>query len=173
MSENAKTATKKAGKIKPNIIDFIIIIAVIAAIIGIAVRSGVVEEVTLNSHRQTARVSFFVSNISESSGGYFSNGDVFYSSTHQCDFGVLEQFRTMPAEDYIVNEYGVLQKKILSGGRTDVEGTMLCEGVFTEDGFFLEGSNYIAPNSSITVKSKSITVTLTVMDIEAVSDVAQ
>lgn len=173
MNENTKSTAKKTRKIKPNIIDFIIIIAVVAAIIGITVRSGVVEQVTINNSLETARVSFLVSNVSESSGEYFSNGDAFYSSTHKCNFGTLEQFWTMPAEIYLTNEYGVLGKTTVSGDKIDVRGTMLCTGVFTADGFFLAGSNYIAPNSSVTVKSANITVSLTIMDIEKVTDTAQ
>ncbi len=173
MNENVNAKAKKAKKIKPNIIDFIIIIAVIAAIIGITLRSGIVEQVTVNSNLETARVTFLISSVSESTGGYFDNGDPFYSETHKCSFGTLEQFWTMPAEIYLANEYGVLQKTTVSGDKIDVRGTMLCTGIFTEDGFFLAGSNYIAPNSPVTVKSASVTVNLTVMDIEKVSDTAQ
>ncbi len=173
MNENTKPVTKKAKKIKPNIIDFIIIVAVIAAIIGIVVRSGVVERVTINNNLETARVSFLISSISESSGEHFNNGDKFYSDTHKCSFGTLEQFWTMPAEIYLADEYGVLGKTTVSGDKIDVRGTMLCTGVFTADGFFLAGSNYIAPNSPVTVKSSSIVVNLTVMDIEKVADTAQ
>ena len=172
MSENTKATGVKAKKIKPNIIDFIIIIAVIAAIIGITIRTGVVEQVTINNNLERARVSFLISGISETSEEYIKNGDVFYSNTHKCTFGTLEQNWSLPAETYTVDEYGVLHKTQINA-KSDVRGTMLCIGVFTADGFFLGGSNYIAPGSSVNVKSANIVVTLTVLDIEKITETAQ
>lgn len=173
MSENTKSTAKKARKIKPNVIDFIILIALIGAIIGIAIRSGVVEKVTINNSLESARVTFLISGVSESTGEYFSNGDEFYSSTHNSNFGTLEQFWTNPAEIYTADENGVLKKTPLAVDMIDVRGTMICTGVFTADGFFLGGSNFIAPNSPVTVKSADVEVNILIMDIEKVSDTAQ
>lgn len=173
MNENIQPSQKKIKKFKPNIIDFLIVIIFIGAVVGIVLRTGVVEQVTINNNLETARVSFMISNISETSGNYFSNGDSFYSDTHKCNFGVLEGFSIMPAEAYILNENGILIKTNSINHRVDVRGTMLCEGVFTEDGFFLAGSNYIAPNTGVAVKSANIIVSLTVMNIEKVTDTAE
>ena len=174
MNENKKPTVKKTKKIKPNIIDFIILIAIIGAIIGIAIRSGVVEKVTINNSLESARVTFLISGVSESTGECFDNGDVFYSSTHGCTFGTLEQFWPNPAEIYAADEFGALKKVYLAEefGMIDIDGTMICTGVFTADGFFLGGSHFIAPNSPVTVKSADVEVNILIMDIEKV-DAAQ
>ncbi len=173
MNENMKSTSKKARKIKPNIIDFIIVIALIGAIIGIVIRSGVVEKVAINNTLESARVTFLISGVSESTGEYFSNGDEFYSSTHKCRFGTLEQFWMNPSEVYVADEHGILKKTPLAADMIDVRGTMICTGVFTSDGFFLGGSNFIAPNSTVTVKSADVEVNILIMDIEKIIDTLQ
>ena len=175
MNENKKPVTKKARKIKPNIIDFIILIALIGAIIGIAIRAGVVEKVTAGSNFESAQITFLISGVSESTGKCFGNGDVFYSNTHGCSFGTLEEYSLTPAEIYTADELGVLHKVYLAEelGMSDVRGTMICSGVFTADGFFLGGSNFIAPNSTVAVKSADVEVNILIIDIEKVSDTAQ
>lgn len=170
MNENIQAKPKKVRKFKPNIIDFLIVIIIIGAIVGIVLRTGIVEQVTINNNLEKARVSFRIADISEGMGNYFGIGDVFYSETHKTTLGTLETYSIMPAEVYIVNQNGELIKTNSINGRIDVRGVIVCDGVFTEDGFLLGGSSYIAPNSEITVKTSSLNVTLTVTDIEKVAD---
>ena len=170
MNENIQAKPKKVRRFKPNIIDFLIVVIVIGAIVGIVLRTGIVEQVTINSNLEKARVSFRIADISENTGNYFGVGDAFYSETHKATLGTLETYSIMPAEVYTVTENGVLIKTNSIDGRIDVRGVIVCEGVFTEDGFLLGGSSYIAPNLEISVKSTNVNATLTVTDIEKVTE---
>lgn len=170
MNENIQSKPRKIRKFKPNIIDFLIVVVIIGAIVGIVLRTGIVEQVTINSNLEKARVSFRIADISEDAGNYFGIGDVFYSETHRATLGALETYSIMPAEVYVVNDRGELIKTNSISGTIDVRGVITCEGFFTEDGFLLGGSSYIAPNSEITVKTTNLNATLTVTDIEKVTE---
>ncbi len=175
MSEN--TSSKKTNKLKPNIIDFLLVVVIIGAIAGIALRTGIVDKVVNNTSIEPARISFAVYDISNSSFDYFIAGDNFYSDTH----GYLGYLETKPieqaAESYIEGVDGQLVKAISPSDpenpnrhdRIDVKGNLIGSGVFTEEGFLLGGTNYIAPGSKIIMESKNITVSVTITNIEPVS----
>ncbi len=154
------------SRLRLNIIDFLIIIVVLGAMVGIAVRAGVVEKVTNRSKLETARISFLIQDIQESSADYFNAGDEFRSLTHDAFFGTLESRQIMPAEAFISDESGHIIKTHSGNNRIDVRGTLLCEGTFTEDGFLLGGTSFIAPNAYINLQSSSLMVYITVTDIE-------
>ncbi len=169
---------KKTKKLRPNIIDLLIVVVVLGAVIGIALRMGIVEKVITSSSVEPARISFLVQDINSDSYNYFNAGDVFYSDTHKCYFGTLEEKPyDLPAEAYIAGADGTLIKSYsptdpddpTKSSRIDVRGKILSSGVFSSEGFLLGGTTYIAPGSKITIESKNITVSITVTDIERIN----
>ncbi len=167
---DSKTVKPSKKRLKPNVIDFLIILAVIGAVIGIALRAGVVEKIVVGNNRDKARVSFYIQNINEQSCDYMDIGDTYYSPTIGTDFGVLESTQFMPAELYIPSLDGKLVKTFSENNRMDVRGTFVCSGTFGESGFLLDGTNYIAPGSVVNVQSSTLDVSLTVTDIEKISE---
>ncbi len=163
-----ETTVKTKKKIKPNVIDFLIILVVLGAIVGIALRAGVVEKVTVGNNQESARVSFLILDINDRSGDYFRIGDQFYSPTLKTQLGELESVQIMPAEVFISSQDGNLIKTYSNNNRIDVRGTFLCSGTFSDLGFLLGGNNYIAPGSTVQIQSPYIDVTMTVTDIERV-----
>lgn len=164
-------------KLRPNIIDLLIVVAVIGAVIGIALRAGVVEKVVNNINVEPARITFMVYDINNDSFDYFNAGDAFFSDTHGY-LGTLEaKPLEMAAEAYIAGIDGTLIKTQSPGdlydptknGRIDVKGSILASGFFSEDGFLLGGTNYIAPGSKVKMNSKNISVTATVINIEPIN----
>lgn len=175
MSENT---AKKANKLKPNIIDLLIVVIVLGALAGIALRMGVVDKVIANSSIEPARISFLVQDINSDSYNYFNAGDAFYSDTHKCYLGYLEEKPyDLPAEAYIAGADGSLVKTYSptdpddpsKSSRIDVRGKIIGSGVFSDEGFLLGGTTYIAPGSKLTIKSTNITVSITVTDVERVN----
>lgn len=152
-----------------NIIDFLIIIVLIGALAGIAMRFGLVERVTNQAGLTEARISFLVRDINEDSLDYFGSDDVFYDKEHDCVFGKLETKQFMYAEAFITNENGDIIKAFSENKRYDVRGTMTGSGTFTDDGFLLGGINYLAPGSTIHVQSRDLDFILTVTAIEKIS----
>lgn len=167
MDDNTKNTKKK---LRLNIIDFLILIVVIGGVIGIALRMGVVERVTNQSNMEDAKISFLVLDIQESSADYFKTGDVFYAENLDCEFGKLESRQIMPAEAFIANIDGELIKTHSSNNRIDVRATVIGVGTFTDEGFLLEGINFIAPGSEVRLQSSDLDVTVTITAIEKVSN---
>lgn len=171
MGKTATDTKPAGGKLRLNIIDFLIVVVILGAIIGITLRFGLVERITNQSGLTSARISFLILDINDESWNYFAVGDRFIDAEHDCELGVLESRQFIPAEAFIVNEYGEIFKRN-SGNeqRIDVRGVLVGEGTFTEDGFLLGGTNYIAPGSTVHMQSANIDVYMTVTAIEKVDD---
>ena len=169
MNEN-NTKTVKSKKFKPNIIDFLIVVVVLGAIVGIILRAGIIEKAAINSSLEKVQISFLIQDINDESENYFNKGDRFYSRTHTCDLGKLETVIPRAAEAFIVDEYGMPIKTESNNHRIDIIGTVIGEGVFTDEGFLLEGVNYIAPGSYILFDSPNVVGGLTVTDIQRISN---
>ncbi len=175
MEKTTNDAKLSGGKLRLNIIDFLIVVVILGAIIGITLRFGLVERITNQSGLTDARISFLILDINGESSNYFSIGDKFYDVANDCELGVLESRQFIPAEAFIVNEYGEIFKRNSSDERNeriDVRGVLVGEGTFTEEGFLLGGTNYIAPGSTIHMQSTNIDVYMTVTAIEKVDDAA-
>ena len=163
MSE--KTEKKTRAKLKPNVIDFLIVLVIIGAVVGIALRSGAVSEIVRSDELETAQVSFLILDINDNSGNYFNVGDSFRSTAYEQELGVIDSVQFMPAEAFITSEDGRLIKTYSNNGRIDVRGTMSSKGMFSEVGFLLGGNQYIAPGNTLHVQSKYMDVSLTITDI--------
>ncbi len=170
-----ESSAKKSKKFKPNIIDLLIVVAVLGALVGIALRTGIVEKVITNNSAEPARISFLVQDISSDSYNYFIPGDVFYSDTHKCYFGILEEKPyDLPAEMFIEGADGKLIKSYspadpddpTKSERIDARGEVTSSGVFSDEGFLLGGTTYIAPGSRLIIESKNITVSIMVTGVE-------
>lgn len=165
MAENAKAAR---GKLRLNIIDFLIVIVILGAVVGVVLRMGVVKQVTNQSKLEEVRISFLIQDIQEGSADYFKLGEEFKAASLGCDFGKLESRQFMPAEAFITNINGEMIKTHSSNNRIDVRGTVIGSGTFTDEGFLLAGINFIAPNTSIRLQSSDLEFWATVTGIEKI-----
>ena len=163
MSETTKKKAKHT--LKPNVIDFLIILVVIGAVIGIALRSGAVDDIAKQETLEEATISFLILDINDNSGNYFNVGDTFLSTAYAQPLGIIESVQFMPAEAFITTEDGKLIKTYSNNGRIDVRGTLTSKGVFSDVGFLLGGNQYIAPGNTLHVQSKYMDVSLTITDI--------
>lgn len=167
MSE--KTVKPAKNRLKPNVIDFLIILVIIGIVVSMALRTGVVEQVVPTAKKlETAEVSFLIQDINDNSGAYFQIGDEFYSPAMVMDMGTLTSVQIMPAEAFITDLEGNLIKTYSNNGRIDVRGTMECEGTFSDAGFLLGGTMYIAPGGTVQIQSPGIDVTMMITDIREV-----
>ena len=99
--------------------------------------------------------------------------DTFYDKEHDCLLGTLESRQFMYSEAFITNERGEIIKTNSENKRYDVRGAVIGSGTFTDDGFLLDGVNYVAPGSTIHVQSRDLDVILTVTAVERVDTVSE
>ena len=157
-----------ATKTKPrfNGIDVLIIIIVIVCIAGIVMRYKLIDLVKTSNGEESASVSFYLSNIKSSSEDYFSEGDNFFITGTGEFLGTLESgFVFEPAEEFNETADGKYVKSASVNGRSDMRGTLRTTGTFSDEGFLLGNTKYIAPGSRLSVHSDKIEVTVTVTDI--------
>ncbi len=165
MSEKTTVTAKK--KLKPNVVDFLIILIILGVIASLALRAGVLNKsVSNHTEMQEAVVSFLVLDINNNSGEYFRVNETFYIKNPVLKLGELTSVQIMPAEVFVSGEDGKMVKTYSNNARIDVRGTFASEGIFSDAGFLLGGSTYIAPGSKLEVQSADISVTMMITDVQ-------
>jgi len=155
------------NKIRFNIIDFIIVIAIIGCIVGVALRYNVVDRIGISSLNDTVEIEFVIFNIRPTSYDAMVKGDTFYWKQNNMEIGVLKEATGSYSETFIQTE-DLKMVKHLRDDRYDVRGTFVAKGAMTESGFMLNGTQFLAPGKSLNVISKNIDVTLTITKITKV-----
>lgn len=163
-----KHPTEKSGK-GIGALDVFIVLALVLCVAGAALRiymkrSDVRDEPQLEDYL----ISFEVKDIRTTSSELFSDGEVFYIKDTGEAFGKISgNVSITPAELYVTDSEGnyILTYSPDNGdsSRIDVSGTMLVSGYCDENGvFLLGGSTILTPNRTFDLRSKSLTVTMTV-----------
>ncbi|MBQ1212353.1 MAG: hypothetical protein IIX69_02930 [Clostridia bacterium] len=168
---------RKARKLALNILDWLIIVALLLAGVGIWFRYGLAEKWENKTNTVTACISFSISNIKETSftGGYFAEGNAVFNADAGNNligyFAEEEKFGYVPAVYYQHTKTGVGVIKQSASDRIDVVGAIMAEGIMTENGFFYGGTTYIAPGQTVLINTKDIKVSILITDIEIVESV--
>jgi len=155
------------NKIRFNIIDFMIIIAVIGCVVGVALRYNVMDRIGLSSTTNVVEIDFEIFSIRPTSFDAMVKGDTFYWKQNNMEIGVLKEAQSHYSEVFMVNDDLELVKTFRDD-RYDVQGTFTASGSMTDSGFMLGGTQFIAPGKQLTVYSKNIEVTLTVTAVNLV-----
>ncbi|MBE6640313.1 MAG: hypothetical protein E7619_01875 [Ruminococcaceae bacterium] len=168
---------KKARKIAFNLLDWIIIVSLVLAAVGIWFRYGLAEQWKNKQNTVTACISFSISDIQENSftGGYFSEGTAVYNGDAGNNlighFASEDKFGYVPAKYYQHTKTGEVVIKQSVTDRIDVVGAIMSEGVMTENGFYYGGTTYIAPGQTVLINTRDIKVSVLITDIEIVENV--
>lgn len=158
-------AVQKSNKI--NSADIMVILLVLVFIVGMVFRFGVIQKIDTDSKKQSATVSFVVEDISSSSAGFFHVGDMVYFASDMKTIGTISEVsEPVASQRYIYTDDGNIVLTEATDGKVDIRANMTVLGEKTERGFMLDGTTYIAPNMSIEIKTKHISVTLLITNIE-------
>ena len=170
------TDKKKVKKIAFNLLDWLIVVALILAGVGIWFRYGLAEKWENKNNTVTACISFSISNIKETSftGGYFAEGNAVYNGDAGNNligyFASEDMFGYVPAVFYQYTKTGEGIITQSATDRIDVVGAIMAEGLLTENGFFYGGTTYIAPGQTVLINTRDIRVSILVTDIEIVEN---
>ncbi|MCL2158377.1 MAG: DUF4330 domain-containing protein [Oscillospiraceae bacterium] len=139
----------KEKRSKFNVIDLLIILFVVAACAGIAMRYNLADQINLDSNGETFLIEFVTAwDIQEESQQYFSPGVSFYVTIESIKIGEITDILDVrnPAVSYVEDGRGNIVKTELPG-RVDVKGVMKSTGRITKDGeFMINGNMFVAPN---------------------------
>ncbi|MCL2517198.1 MAG: DUF4330 family protein [Oscillospiraceae bacterium] len=154
-------------KARFNIIDFLIIIVVIGCIIGVALRYELYNKM-LSSNKDEVEISFFINGVRIGSTEAMVEGDIFYWKQNGLEIGKLLSKEVSNREVFVLdNEYNYVKK--YDDRRYDVRGVIVSKGIIKEDGFKLNGTQFLAPGKTFEVQSKNITVYITITDIKKIN----
>ncbi|MBR7185177.1 MAG: DUF4330 family protein [Clostridia bacterium] len=151
-----------------NIIDLVLIIAVLACIVSVYLRYNVSENFGVNQEMEEYVLAFEIKNIRYTSAEAFPEGDPVYLAEKDVLMGtILAIDSTTPAEVIYTDTKG--DYKVIyypEDTRIDLTGRILAKGIMTEKGFLLNGNLFLAPGQLYYVETPLITVGITVNKIQ-------
>ena len=151
-----------------NVLDFIILAAVLAVIVGICWRFNLADRIGVKADRDTVEIAFLIQEVKETSAEALVIGDEFRWVANDMTIGELKSKEVFYAEAFVENDKGELVKTY-NDTRRDIRGVITAKGVLSDSGFMLGGTQYLAPGKTLVVKSKDILVTMTITNITLVS----
>lgn len=153
--------TKK--KFKFNLIDFMIVIAVIAVIVVIAFRSGAVDSFTNTAKGKTIAYEIKVGDVQKESYNYINVGDKIYSEETDAYLGTVVDKVSEPAKAYIVTTEGKIVKTE-QPGRVDIYLTVEAKGTVDEGGCKIDGKFFVAAGKYFSCYTDNIYFNVEVRD---------
>lgn len=155
-------------KLRINLLDVIILLAIVAIVGGIGLRFNLVDRMGLSGNDDEVDVKFLIQEISPSSVLALVDGDTFYWDANAMEIGTLMgSVEVTPAQVILENASGNLVSAS-NDKYCDVRGSIRAKGKITEDGFMLDGTQFLSAGKYLNVSSKNIKVTILITDISAV-----
>jgi len=152
-----------AKKNRFNIIDFFLVVTVLACVIGIAIRYNLSE--TLVQSHDSATVTVMIRGLLEENADQLVVGDAYFYQTSSKPFGTLTSVKTSPAKNRYFKDDGTVYVSEYQD-RVDAICTLDIEGYHSKDGFMIDGATYVGIGSDILVRSMHLETQWIVLDIE-------
>ena len=156
---------KNSGKVRFNIIDFLIILIVLGSIAGVIIRYNIIDRLVLDTDRDSVRISYMVTGVSPQIANSITDGDVYYIVGADNTFGTMEEHSISNALKVEANENG-LPVESFDDTMRDVRGTFMSHGVLGDNGFFLDGTVFLAPGKTMVIESKNVRISVIITEIK-------
>ena len=153
------TTEKTSRHVRFSIVDFVILVLLLAGLIGIGARYDIASRLFSDTVRIDAEITVLAEAISAEEAAVFTKDTVFY--TDGAIFGTLTASTTEKTIQYLENASGTLIAQE-SPDRYDVSSIFTVEVIATDDGYLLNGNRYIAPGSRLVIQGKNVSVTVLV-----------
>ncbi len=157
-----------AKKVRFNVIDLLIILAFIAIAAGILLRYNVADRLGVRADSVEVEMTFRVSDMRATSADFFKVGDTFVWDSLDVTLGELTEIEFKPAES-IVEKLDGTAAISYSETRIDGFGTLRAKGTMTDEGFMLEGTQFISPGKDVPMKNGRIYVVAVIEEMKVVS----
>jgi len=160
-------ASEKASARKFNIIDVFLIILVVLCVLGVYFRAQVAEWIGIENKVEEYKLGFKISTVRYTSGKYLQAGNEVYFDGGNVLIGTIDgNCITLPASAYVDGPDGAPVKvNYPKDTYVDISGTIKCEGLMKEDGFYLGGTYVLSPGSTVSVRTEMLNFTIIVTEI--------
>ncbi len=147
-----------------SVVDFVIILAAVALIVGVIFRYDVVDRLFSKTSLNDAKITFVAEAINEQEAEVFKENTKFY--TDGVIFGTLTSV-TEPKKALIYREdnNGVLVS-YEHESLFDLDGSFTCKVMASENGYLLGGNRYIAAGSTFVLRAGGVAVRITVLSVQ-------
>ena len=146
MNENSKPLKKKF-----NIIDFLLIVLILAALISVLLRNDVTSKLNVGQKMTDVEYTFLVENIRDTSCDKFAEGKEFLLQSNDESIGTLTSYEILPYEQFMELSNGEIVKSAVPN-RYTLKGTLKTQVQKNSDGFYLEDNVFLSPGSTFYVK---------------------
>ncbi len=162
-----KKGRKSDSRVRFNVVDLVIIVAILACIAGIYLRYNFGEQYGVEHELGQYEITFEVQNVRYTSADAFSEGDAVYLKTQGKLLGtVLGIDSTTPSEMIYTDLSGnIRQVYYPENSRIDMVGRLLVSGTMTDRGFMLDGNTFLAPGAIYAVQTPRIDVSIVIAEI--------
>ena len=155
--------TTNENKTRFNMIDFIIIMVVIACVIGTVFRSAILDRLSFSSSADSARISFCAENLTEDEIAMLKAGDTLTLS--EKEFGVVKSL-TKNAQIVIVkSDDGSEFVEAVDNMHYTLTGEIEISGDNTEKGFFFDSDIHIGVGKVLNLKSQNCDISIVITKI--------
>lgn len=162
MNENSKPLKKRF-----NIIDFLLIVLILAALISVLLRNDVTRALNVGQKKTNIEYTFMVENIRDISCDKFAEGKEFLLQSNEKSIGTLTSYEVLPYEQFVELSNGEIVKTQVPE-RYTLKGTVAAQVRKAEDGYYLDDNTFLCPGSTFYVKFDILHFMITVISVNEV-----
>ena len=154
----------KSKKTKFNIIDFIIILLVVACIGGIYVRYNLIDKIGVNAQLKNYEITFISKELRYTSLAAFEKDTAVIDRKTGNNIGIFKGIETnSPSAAYVEKSDGTIEKLYYpENTKIDVKGKIIVRGIMNDNGFLLDGKQYIATGTTLKISTEKLDIDISV-----------
>lgn len=147
---------REKSKARFNIIDFLIIVALLASLFVLIFRGTIIDFIGDIINTQDATVTVVIQGVDTAEADMLKKEDTLYWNGEL--FGRVEEISITDSRELVLsdaNTSGPSFVSIIVPDKCDIECTITVRGAFLEDGFHLSGSYYLGVGKTVELYSDS------------------
>ncbi len=165
MKEN--TGKKEKRGVRFNLLDALILLAILLLIAGVFLRGRLAGRVASESRSKSVDIVFYVNDVKKETGEAALTGEKVFWKQNSMLIGQIEEVTSSPAEIYTECADGTTALSY-DENRCDLRITVRAQGTETPEGFMLNGSQFIAAGKEMILLTPTIEVESLVASVRAV-----
>ena len=137
-----------------NVIDVAILLLILVCAVGIYMRYGMEKSIAAGEG-QMYEIRFVCEDVRYTTANYVNTGDTLFFTDNRLPFGTITDTVVIrPSSDEVSVNGNNLTVYYPSDTIVDISGAVRTKGIMKENGFLIDGSTYIAPNTVIHISNK-------------------
>ncbi len=151
-----------------NVIDVAILLLILVCAVGIYMRYGM-EKTIAAGEGEVYEIRFVCEDVRYTTANYVNTGDALFFTDNHLPFGTITDTVVIrPSSEEISVNGNNLTVYYPSDTIVDISGSVRVKGIMTENGFLIDGSSYIAPNTVIHISNKLVDLSVRVLSLTLV-----